>query len=148
MIGTYYTPGLLAELAKKSNVRRLEIPVAPKGQRVSSYTKRYTDDWVCKTTIFDADGMRFGFALGCDVEKVSVSSRPGGLSVSFITSRWPEEGLDKRSVVLSAAASVEFKSEVGAVSMIEETHSGIDTIMSFFEDETSGEPWLVIIEPD
>lgn len=110
MIGTYYTPGLLAELAKKSNVRRLEIPVAPKGQRVSSYTKRYTDDWVCKTTIFDvgdaellhtvadcdADGMRFGFALGCDVE----------------------------------------------------THSGIDTIMSFFEDETSGEPWLVIIEPD
>ena len=162
MIGTDYTPGLLAELAKKLNVGRLEIPVAPKGQRVSSYTKRYTDDRVCKTTLFDvgdaellhmvadfdADGMRFGFALGCDVEKVSVSSHPGGLSVSFITSRWPEEGLDKRSVVLSAAASVEFKSEVGAVSMIEETHSGVDTISSFFEDETSDEPWLVIVEPD
>lgn len=46
MIGTDYTPGLLAELAKKPNVRRLEIPVTPKGQWVSSCTKRYTDDWV------------------------------------------------------------------------------------------------------
>lgn len=162
MIGADYTPGLLAALAGKPNVRRLEIPVAPKGQRVSSYTNRYTDDWVCKTTLFDvgdaellhavadfdADGMRFGFALGCDVEKVSVSSRPGGLSVSFITSRWPEEGLDKRSVVLSAASSVEFEAEVGAVCAVEETHSGSGTITSFFEDETSDEPWLVIVEPD
>lgn len=120
MIGTDYTPGLLAELAKKSNVRRLEIPVAPKGQRVSSYTKRYTDGLECKTTLFDggdaelastvadcgADGSRLGFTLGREVSKV------------------------------------------GAVSMIEETHSGVDTITSFFEDETSGEPWLVIVEPD
>lgn len=32
--------------------------------------------------------------------------------------------------------------------MIEETHTDTDTITSFFDDETSGEPWLVIVEPD
>ena len=161
MIGTKYTPGLLAALAKTPHLRSLEIPTEADGQMITSYTRCYIYERKCKTTFFDvgdaellhtiadfdADGARFCFALGCDVEKVSVSSRPGGLSVSFITSRWPEEGLDKRSVVLSAAASVEFKSEVGAVSMIEETHSGADTITSFFEDETSDEPWLVVVEP-
>lgn len=55
MIGTDYTPGLLAELAKKPNVRRLEIPVTPKRQWVSSCMKRYTDDWVCKTTHTTSD---------------------------------------------------------------------------------------------
>lgn len=64
MMGTDYTPGLLAELAKKPNVRSLEIPVAPKGQWVSSCTKRYTDDWVCKTTLFDVG----------DVELASVTA--------------------------------------------------------------------------
>lgn len=64
-----------------------------------------------------------------------------GLCVSFVVSRWFEEGLDKISIVLSPAASVELKSEIGAVSVIEET----DT--SFYEDETSDEPWLVIVEP-
>lgn len=98
MIGTMYTPGLLAELAKKPNVRSLEIPVTPKGQCVSSYTKRYTDDWVCKTTLFDV-------------------------------------------------GEVELKSEIGAVSVIEETDTTSDVITSFFEDETSDEPWLVIVEP-
>lgn len=81
MIGTDYTPGLLAELAKKPNVR---IPATPKGQLVSSCTKRYTDDGVCKTTLF-------------------------------------EEGRDKISIVLSPAASVE--------------------LTSFYEDETSDEPY-------
>ena len=75
MIGTNYTPGLLAELAKKPNVRSLEIPVTPKG------------------------------------------------------------GLDKISIVLSPATSVELKSEIGAVSVIKE------------KDTTSDEPWLVIVEP-
>ena len=161
MIGTKYTPELLAALAKTPHLRSLAIKATQDGQTIMSYTRRYIYERKCETTFFDvgdaellhmiadvdADGMRFGFALGCDVEKVSVSSRPGGLSVSFITSRWPEEGLDKRSVDLSAAASVEFKSEVGAVSMIEETHIGVDTITSFFEEETSYEPWLVIVEP-
>lgn len=61
---------------------------------------------------------------------------------------WPEEGLDKRSVAVSSRASVEIKSEVGAVSMVDETHTGVDKITSFFEDETSDEPWLVIVEPN
>lgn len=64
-----------------------------------------TDEGTCKTTFFDvgdaelasttverdADGTRFGFILGCDVEKVTVSSRPDGLNVSFVVSRWPED---------------------------------------------------------
>lgn len=162
MIGTKYTPGLLAELAKKPNVRSIEIPVTPNEQWVSSCTKRYTDDWVCKTTLFDVgdvelasvtaeyeeDSMRFGLILDHDVEKVTVSSQPAGLSVSFVFRRWFEEGLDKISIVLSPAASVELKSEICVVSVIEETHTNVDKTTSFFEDETSDEPWLVIVEPD
>lgn len=162
MIGTEYTPGLLAELAKTPHLSGMEIQATPNGQRVSSFTKRYTDGWECKTTLFDdgdaelasttadcgADGSPFGFTLGHEVMKVAVSSRPDGLSVSFVVGRWFEEGLDARSVSLSAAASVEFESGIGAVSAIEETHTGTDTITSFFEDETSYEPWLVIVEPD
>lgn len=114
MIGTKYTPGLLAELAKTPHLRSMAIPTNPNGQGVSSVTKRYTDGWECKTTLFDvgdaeltsmvvdcgADGSRFGFTLGREV------------------------------------------------SAIEETHTGVDTITSFFEDETSYEPWLVIVEPN
>lgn len=161
MIGTKYTPGLLAELAKKPDVRSLEIPVTPSEQWVSSCTKRYTDDWVCKTTLFDVgdvelasvtedvdkDSTRFGSILDHEVEKVTVSSQPAGLSVSFVVRRWFEEDLDEISIVLSPAASVELKSEIGAVSVIEETDTTSDVITSFFEDETSDEPWLVIVEP-
>lgn len=162
MIGTDYTPGLLAALAKTPHLRAMEIPATPNGQRVASYTKRYTDEWECKTMLFDAgdaelasttvdcgaDGSRFGFVLDHEVEKVTVSSRPGGLCVSFVISRWFEEGLDERSVDLPAASSVELKDEVGSVCVVEETHAGSDTITSFFEDETSDEPWLVIVELD
>lgn len=163
MIGTKYTPGLLAELAKTPHLRRMEIPTTPDGQWVSSFTKRYTDGWGCKTTLFDvgdaeltsmvvdcgADGSRFGFTLGREVAKVVVSASPKGVSVSFVIDRWPEDGLDERVVVvLSSSASVELSSEICEVSAIEETHTGSDTITSFFEDETSDEPWLVIVEPD
>lgn len=163
MIGTKYTSELLAELAKTPHVRSMEIPVTPDGEWVSSFTRRYTDNGECETTLFDvgdaklmsmavdcgADSSRFGFTLGREVSKVAVSASPEGLRVSFVIDRWPEDGLDKRVVVLSsAAASVELSSEVCEVSLIEETHTGVDTITSFFEDETSGEPWLVIVEPD
>lgn len=149
MICTDYTPGLLAELAKKPHVRSMEIPTTP-------------DGWDCKTTLFDvgdaelmsmvvdcdADSSQFGFTLGREVAKVVVSASPKGLSVSFVIDQLPEEGLDKISIVLSSAASVELRSEISAVSVIEETHTGVDTITSFFEDEASYEPWLVIVEPD
>lgn len=162
MMGTKYTPDLLAALAKTPHLTSMEVSSTPDGRRIASYTRRYTDEGECKTTFFDvgdetlasttvdfdADGTRFGPLLGCDVEKVTVSSCPNGLSVSFVVSRWSEEGLDKRSVVFSAEASVEFRSEVDIVSVVEETHTGVDTITSFFEDETSDEPWLVIVEPD
>ena len=162
MIGTRYTSGLLAELAKTPYLRSIEVPAMPDGQWVSSFKKRYTDGWECKTTLFDvgdaeltsmvvdcgADRSQFGFTLGREVAKVVVSASPKGLSVSFVIDQWPDDGLDKRVVVLSSAASVELRSEIGGVSAIEETHTGVDTITSFFEDETSGEPWLVIVEPD
>ena len=162
MIGTKYTPELLAALAKTPRLTGMGVRVTPDGRKIASYTRRYTDEGTCKTTFFDvgdaelvsttverdADGTRFGFILGCDVEKVTVSSRPDGLNVSFVVSRWPEEGSDKRSVVFSAEASVEFGSEIDIVSVVEETHTGVDTITSFFEDATSDEPWLAIVEPD
>ena len=162
MIGANYTPGLLAELAKTPHLRSMEVPMTPDGQCVSSFTRRYTDGWECKTTLFDvddaeltsavvdcgADGSRFGFTLGREVSKVAVSASPEGLSVSFVVDRWPEDGLDKRVVVLSSAASVELSSEICGVSVIEETHTGVDTVTSFFECEASGEPWLVVVEPD
>ena len=162
MIGTKYTSGLLAELAKKPHVRSLEIPTTPDGQSVSSFTRRYTDDWDCKTTLFDVDDVeltsmtadfdkdstRFGLILDHEVEEVTVSSSPKGLSVTFVVHRWFEEDLSKASIILSSAASVNLKSEISAVSVIEETHTGVDTISSFFEDETSDEPWLVIVEPN
>lgn len=162
MIGTKYTPGLLAELAKTEHLRSMEIPTTPDGQWVSSYTKRYTGGWECKTTLFDVgdaelasmvvdcgvDSSRFGFTLDRDVAKVVVSASPKGLNVSFVIDQRPEDGLDKRLVVLSSAASVELSSDICAVSVIEETHTGTDTITSFFEDETSDDPWLVIVEPN
>ena len=162
MLGTKYTPELLADLAKTPRLRRMEIPASPNGKRIASYTTRFLDEGVCKTRFFDvadeelasitvdydAGGIRFGSILGCDVEKVTVSSHIDGLGVSFVVSLRPEEGLDKRLVVLPAGGSVEIESEVGAVSAIEETHTGVDKITSFFEDATSDEPWLVIVEPD
>lgn len=161
MIGTKYTPGLLAELAKTPRLRSMGVPATPDGQWVSSFTRRYTDGWECKTTLFDvndvelmsmtvdcgADGSRFGSILDHEVAKVAVSDSSKGLSVSFVVRRWFEEGLDRISIVLSSAALVEFTSEVGAVSVIEETHTDVDVITSFFEDKTSDEPWLVIVEP-
>lgn len=95
-----------------------------------------------------ADDSRFGFTLDHDVEKVAVLLNPEWGSLSFIIRRWFEEGLDERSVVLPTKASVELRSEVGAVSVIDVTHTDVDKITSFFEDETSEEPWLVIIETD
>lgn len=162
MIGTKYTPGLLAELTNTPHLRSIEIPETPNGQWVFSFTRRYTDNWECKTTLFDvddaelmsmtvdfdADGSRFGSILDHDVEKVTVSPQPSGLSVSFVVRRWFERDMDKKSIVLPSTASVEFTSGVGAVSVIEETHIDTDMITSFFEDETSYEPWLVIVEPD
>ena len=162
MIGTKYTSGLLAEMAKTPSLRSMEIPMTPDGQWVSSFTKRYTDNRECKTTLFDVDDaelmsmtadcgvddLRFGFILDREAEKVAVSESSKGLIVSFVISRWPEEGLYTQSVVLSSAALVELRSGPDAVCVIEETHTDTDTITSFFDDETSDEPWLVIVEPD
>ena len=73
--------------------------------------------------------------------------RPKGAERVFRRQPVVRRGPDKISIVLSSAASVELKSEIGAVSVIEETDTTSDVITSFFEDETSDEPWLVIVEP-
>lgn len=133
----------------------------PDGRAIVSCTVEYSVNRHRVTTWLDAKGRalvkadeflrdvetRFGLILDHEVEKVTVSSQPAGLCVSFVVSQWFEEGLDKVSIVLSPAASVELKSEIGAVSMIEETDTTSDVITSFFEDATSDEPWLVIVEP-
>lgn len=162
MIGTKYTTELLAALAKTPRLKGMEVSATPDGKRIASYTTRFLDEEVCKTVFFDvigeelasmtvdydAGGIQFGSILGRDVEKVTVASHVDGLIVSFVIDLWPEDGLDKRLVVLPAGGSVEFKSEVGVVSVIEETHTDVDKITSFFEDATSDEPWLVIVEPN
>lgn len=162
MIGTKYTPELLATLAKTPRLGRMDVLATPDGKRIASYTTRFLYEGVCKmrffdvadeelasiTVDYDAGGIRFSSILGCDVEKVTVSSHLDGLVVSFVVDLWPEECLSKRSVVLPAGGSVEIKSEVGVVSVIEETHTDVDKITSFFEDETSDEPWMVIVEPN
>lgn len=62
MIGTDYTPGLLAELAKTPHLRSMEIPTTP-------------DGWECKTTVdVDKDSTRFGSVLDHEVEKVGAVS--------------------------------------------------------------------------
>lgn len=61
----------------------------------------------------------------------AVTRTAEGSTVRFYNAEGFEEGLDKMPIVLSPAVSVEFKSEIGAVSVIEETD----------------EPWLVIVEP-
>lgn len=161
MIGTKYTPDLLAALAKTPHLRNIEVPTTPDGQRIGSLTKCYTDEWECKTTFFDVgdaelasttvdfdkDSIRFGFTLDHDVDRVAVSADSEGLCVSFTVHKWFEDGLDERSVVLSGNASVEVRDDVEAVSLIEETHTGLNKVTSFFYDETSSEPWLTIVEP-
>lgn len=83
MIGTKDTPGLLADVAKTPHVRSMEIPTTPNGQWVSSFTRRYTDGWECKTTLFDVSDVELtstvvdcgadGSILDHEVEKVAVS---------------------------------------------------------------------------
>lgn len=95
MIGTKYTPELLAALAKTPHLKSMGVSATPDGRRIASYTKRYTDDWVCKTTFFDVgdvelasttvdcgiDGERFGSILGC----ACLSSSTCGLKKDWIS---------------------------------------------------------------
>lgn len=64
MIGTKYTPELLAALAKTPHLRSREIPVSPDGQRIASYTRRYTDELECNTTFFRRRGCGVGVYIG------------------------------------------------------------------------------------
>ena len=126
MIGTKYTPELLAALAKTPHLRAMDIPATPNGQRVASAMQSSPlRRWTAARTVRLHPGPR--------------SEEGHGVF---------SPGRAERSVDLPAASSVEFKAGVDAVCVIEEEYTGSDTITSFFGDETSGEPWLVIVEPD
>lgn len=77
------------------------------------------DEQDCKTTLFDVGDVELAStSVDCDTD----GARFGSVL-----------GCDIEKVT---------------VSVIEETHTDVDKITSFFEDATSDEPWLVIIEPD
>ena len=50
MIGTKYTPELLAALAKTPHLTGMGVPVTPDGRKIASYTRRYTDEGTCNST--------------------------------------------------------------------------------------------------
>ena len=132
MIGTKYTSGLLAELAKTQHLRSMGIPTTPDGQL------GVQDDALRRRR------------RGVDVYDSVLRGRR--FAVRFHTGPQCGEG---RSVPESQRAErvlryrpVEFRAEVDAVCAIEETHTDTDKITSFFDDETAGDPWLVIVEPN
>lgn len=169
MIGTKYTPELLAALAKTPLLARLDVAVPPVGddpEEIDSYTVRYSDNGVKETTLFAAGDVRLvsvrvvgtsNWARVIDavvekyVDRVSVLSESSGVCVGFTTYRTLDKSdIETDTFHFSAGTVVDVDMDVsvyGFVEYVEETYSAADKITSFFEDETSDEPWLVIVEP-
>lgn len=170
MIGTKYTPELLAALAKTPLMARLDVAVPPVGddpEEIDSYTVRYSDNGVKETTLFAAGDVRLvsvrvvgssGYPRVIDavmekyVDRVSVLSESSGVCVGFTTYRtFDKSDIETDTFPFSAGTVVDIDtgvSEYGFVEYVEETYSAADKIASFFEDKTSDDPWLVIVEPN
>lgn len=170
MIGTKYTPELLAALAKTPLMARLDVAVPPVGddpEEIDSYTVRYSDNGVKETTLFAAGDVRLvsirvvgasNWARMIDavveryVDRVSVRGESSGVCVGFTTYRtFDKSDIETDAFPFSAGTVVDVDmsaSGCGFVEYVEETYSAADKITSFFEDGTSDEPWLVIVEPD
>lgn len=168
MIGTKYTPELLAALVKTPLLARLDVAVPPVGddpEEIDSYTVRYSDNGVKETTLFAAGDVRLvsvrvvgasNWARVIDavvekyVDRVSVLSESSGVCVGFTTYRtFDKSDLETDTFHLPVGAVVDVDmGAFGYVDYVEETYSTADKTTSFFEDETSDEPWLVIVEPD
>lgn len=169
MIGTKYTPELLASLAKTPRMARLDVAVPPVGadpEAVNSYTVRYSDNGRKETTLFAAGNVRLasvrvvgepnhGLISDVVVEKyvdrVSVLGESSGMCVGFTTyCTFDRSDLETVTFHLPVGAVVNADmgaSEHGFVEYVEETYSNIDKITSFYESVDDAEPWLVIVEP-
>lgn len=169
MIGTKYTPELLAALAKTPRMARLDVAVPPVGadpEVADSYTVRYSDNGVKETTLFAAGDVRLvsvkvvgepnrGLISDAVVEKyvdrVSVLGESSGMCVGFTTYRtFDKSDLETGTFHLPEGAVVNADmgaSEYGFVEYVEETYSTIDKITSFYGSVGDADPWLVIVEP-
>lgn len=166
MIGTKYTPELLAAFAKSPRIRRMDVKVTPDGRSVYSYSKQYADGGSCATTLFD-DGdielvtyeetvdltdVRFGFAVERCISRVAVRKHAvaDALQAVYTVHGADPDDVKVESAVLPADSMVELDmavSECGFTSVIKWLHTKSNVFISFYEDATSDDPWLRIVEP-
>lgn len=166
MIGTKYTSEMLAAFAKLPRLCRMDVKVAPDGREIAFYSRQYADGGGCATTVFDADdrelatyeeivdmdNVRFGFAVDKCIAKVAVRKHAvaDALQAVFNVHGASPDAVKVESVVLPAGSVVEFDvavSEYGFTSVVECLHTESDVFISFYENETSDDPWLRICEP-
>lgn len=166
MIGNKYTSEMLAAFAKLPRLCRLDVKVAPDGREIAFYSLRYADGGSCATTVFDAedrelatyegvadlDDVRFGFAVDKYIAKVTVRRHAvaDALQAVFNVHGADPDAVKAESVVLLAGSTVELDvavSEYGFTSVVECLHTKSNVFISFYENETSDDPWLRICEP-
>ena len=166
MIGTNYTSEMLAAFAKSPRLCRMDVKVAPDGSEIASYSRRYADGVSCVTTVFDAggrelatyeevadlDNVRFGFAVDKYIANVAVRKHAvaDALQAVFNVHGADPDAVKVESVVLPAGSVVELDvavSEYGFTSVVEWLHAKSNVFISFYENETSGDPWMRICEP-
>ena len=170
MIGTEYTPGLLAALAETPLMARLDVAVPPvedDPEEIDSYTVRYSDNGVKETTLFAAGDVRLVSlrVVGATdrsrvidalvekyVDRVSVLSESSGVCVGFATYRtFDKSDIEMDTFPFSAGTVVDVDmgmSEYGFVGYVEETYSAADKITSLYDGVDDEDPWLVIVEPN
>ena len=166
MIGTKYTSEVLAAFAKSPRLCRMDVNVEPDGREIAFYSRRYADGGVCATTVFDAedrelvtyeevadlDNVRFGFAVDKCIAKVTVCRHAVAdvLQAVFNVHGADPDAVKVESVVLPAGSVVELDvavSDYGFTSVVEWMHTKSNVFISFYENETSDDPWLRICEP-
>lgn len=166
MIGMKYTSEMLADFAKSPRLRRMDVKVAPDGREIAFYSRRYADGGGCATTVFDVedgelatyeevadlDDVRFGFAVDKCIAKVAVRRHAvaDALQAVFDVHGADPDAVKVESVALPAGSVVELDvavSEYGFTSVVEWLYTKSNVFISFYEDETSDDPWLRICEP-
>lgn len=144
----------------------MDAKVEPDGREIAFYSRRYADGGGCATTAFDAeDGelatygevadvgdVRFGFAVDECIAKAAVRRRAvaGALQAAFDAHGADPDAAKVESVVLPADSAVELDaavSEYGFTSAVEWLHTKSNVFISFYENETSDDPWLRVCEP-
>lgn len=166
MIGTKYTPEMLAAFAKSPRLCRVDVKVAPDGREIAFYSCQYADGDSCATIVFDVEGrelatyeevvdldnVRFGFAVDKYIAKVAVRKHAvaDALQAVFDVHGADPDAVKVESVVLPAGSAVELDvavSEYGFTSVVEYLHTESNVFISFYENATSDDPWLRICEP-